>query len=78
VHAVQLIHGRILLGSGLAGQARHFLGRSGHWPTAVVATGDALERRNLSAQRTDFLTVATHRNTYQTANRRGFCRKRPR
>jgi hypothetical protein len=40
-----------------------------------VATGDALKRGNLSAQCADFLTVATHRNTYRTANRRGFCRK---
>jgi hypothetical protein len=63
VHAVQLVHGRFLLGCGLARQTRHFLGGRGHRPTAVVATRYTLERRDLPAQRVDFLTVTTHRNS---------------
>ncbi len=60
MHTVEFFHSGILLGVGLARQTRHFFGRGGHRPAAVMAAGNALERGNLLSQCADCLAVAAH------------------
>ena len=51
---------RIVLGIALDRQTRQLLGRSRDRPTAVVATGHAVEARNLPAQLVDLAVGAAH------------------
>lgn len=41
-------------------QARHFFGRSGDRPAAIMAARDALEGRDACAEEADFVRVAVH------------------
>jgi hypothetical protein len=77
VNTVQLVQGRLLLGSRLARQTRHFLGRGGYRPTAIVATWHTFKGRDLLPQKADFLAIAAHLNHYRDTQREGILPEKP-